>query len=149
VDADAYLTELRDRGYRLTGKRKEILEFLLAHDRYISARELIEHMKARYPTLSFETVYRNLKTLHDEGMIEESSFGDNEAKYRISCQTEHHHHYICVECGQTATISHCPMPELGDEPEGFKVLRHRFEVLGVCAHCQVEAQKRVPSHQLS
>ncbi|MCY0876892.1 MAG: Fur family transcriptional regulator [Firmicutes bacterium] len=143
MQADTYMSELRDRGYRLTGKRKMILEFLLTHNRYISARELIDHMKSNYPTLSFETVYRNLKTLRDEGMIEESSFGDNETKYRIACQDEHHHHYICIECGQTMTIEHCPMPALGHEPEGFHILRHRFEVLGICAQCQAQARAQV------
>jgi len=143
MQADGYLSELRGRGYRLTGKRKDILEFLLAHNRYITARELINHMKIMYPTLSFETVYRNLKTLSEEGMIEESSFGENETKYRIACQAEHHHHYICIECGQTSTITHCPMPSLGNEPEGFTILRHRFEVLGVCARCQAAVKAAV------
>lgn len=132
---DPYLSELKDRGYRLTGKRREILEYLLQHNRYISAREVIESMKQKYPTMSFETVYRNLKTLRDEGMIEESRFEDNETKYRIACQGEHHHHYICIGCGKTMMIAHCPMPELGCSPEGFTVLQHRFEVLGYCGDC--------------
>lgn len=136
---EEYMHELKDRGYRLTGKRKEILDFLLLHNRYISARELIEYMKEKYPTMSYETVYRNLKTLRDEGMIEESRFEDNETKYRIVCQTGHHHHYICIHCGRTMVIEHCPMPEL-TVPDGFHVLQHRFEVLGYCAQCQHDMQ---------
>lgn len=135
MKSDPYMSELRDRGYRLTGKRREILEFLLRQNRYVSARELIDHLKVKYPTLSYETVYRNLKTLRDEGMIEESRLEENESKYRIACQTEHHHHYVCIHCGKTLVLEHCPMLELGLAPEGFVVLRHRFEVLGYCANC--------------
>ena len=135
METDSYMSELRERGYRITGKRREILGYLLRNDRYMSARELIEYMKDRYPTMSYETVYRNLKTLRDEGIIEESQFADNEAKYRMACQTGHHHHYICVACGQTMVIEHCPMPELC-VPDGFQVLRHRFEVLGYCQNCR-------------
>ncbi|PWI57247.1 hypothetical protein BM613_09680 [Sulfoacidibacillus thermotolerans] len=140
MGTEEYMSELKDRGYRLTGKRREILEFLLCHNRYISARELIDYMKAKHPTMSYETVYRNLKTLRDEGMIEESRFEDNETKYRIICQPGHHHHYICIRCGRTMVIDHCPMPELSI-PKGFHVLRHRFEVLGYCEQCQREMEK--------
>lgn len=136
MQSDPYMSELRDRGYRLTGKRREILEYLLRQNRYMSARELIDHMREKYPTLSYETVYRNLKTLRDEGMIEESRFADNEAMFRIACQSGHHHHYICVHCGKTMVLDHCPMPEIDGAPEGFSVLRHHFEVLGYCAACR-------------
>lgn len=136
MHTDVYMSELKDRGYRATGKRRDILDYLLSHNRYINARELIDAMKEKYPTMSLETVYRNLRTLRDEGIIEESRFEDNETKYRISCQTSHHHHYICIACGKTMVIDHCPMPDVGSVPEGFMVLQHRFEVLGYCADCR-------------
>nr|NNM91525.1 transcriptional repressor [Bacilli bacterium] len=135
MHTDVYMSELKDRGYRATGKRRDILEYLLQHNRYISARELIEAMKEKYPTMSLETVYRNLRTMRDEGIIEESRFEDNESKYRIACQTSHHHHYICIACGNTMVIDHCPMPSVGSVPKGFVVLQHRFEVLGYCETC--------------
>ena len=135
MQADVYMTELKDRGYRATGKRRELLSYLLDANRYVSARELIDHMRSRHPTMSYETVYRNLRTLRDEGMIEESRFEDNESKFRIACQANHHHHYICVRCGRTTVIEHCPMPGVGCAPAGFVVLGHRFEVIGYCPEC--------------
>ena len=136
MQTDMYMTTLKDRGYRLTGKRREILDFLLQNNRYVTARELIDHLRESYPTLSRETVYRNLKTLRDEGIIEESRFDELEARYRMACQNGHHHHYICVMCGKTIMLDHCPMPALGCAPSGFTVLQHRFEVLGYCSDCQ-------------
>jgi Fur family zinc uptake transcriptional regulator len=135
VQTDAWMSELRDRGYRVTGKRRDILQYLLESDRYVSARELIDHMRARYPTMSLETVYRNLHTLRDENIIEESDFADHETRYRIACREGHHHHFICVCCGRTTVIDHCPMPDIGRVPPGFRVLQHRFEVLGCCEDC--------------
>ncbi len=134
---DAYMSALKDRGYRTTGKRREILSFLLDANRYVSAREIIDHMRVKHPTLSLETVYRNLRTLLDEDIIEESRFKEGENKYRIACRTDHHHHYICIRCGKTRVIEHCPMPDVGRAPEGFVVLGHRFEVLGYCPNCQL------------
>ena len=135
MTTDTYLSELRHRGYRLTGKRREILDYLFDHNRYVSARELIDFLKQKYPTMSFETVYRNLRVLRDEGMIEESRF-DEESKFRIACQTGHHHHFVCIRCGRTMVLGHCPMPDLGAIPDGFTVVQHRFEVLGYCVSCR-------------
>ena len=136
MQPDAYMSALKNRGYRATGKRREILSFLLDENRYVSAREIIDHMREKHPTLSLETVYRNLRTMQTEGIIEESRFKEGESKYRIACQTDHHHHYICIRCGRTLVIEHCPMPDLGRAPEGFTVLGHRFEVLGYCPDCR-------------
>ncbi len=135
MHTEVYVSELKDRGYRVTGKRRDILDYMLSHDRYIGARELIDYLRQKYATLSLETVYRNLKTLRDEGMIEESRFEDHEAKYRISCQSSHHHHFVCLGCGCTTVIDTCPMPDLGMVPNGFTVVQHRFDVLGYCAKC--------------
>ncbi|RIV24157.1 transcriptional repressor [Alicyclobacillaceae bacterium I2511] len=139
MQREEFFENLKRRGYRLTGRRKEIVDFLLARaDGYITAKELIEYLQKRHPTLSFETVYRNLYTLRDEGFIEESHFGD-ETHYRIPCFPSHHHHFVCISCGRTYVMDHCPMPAISDIPVGFTILQHRFEVFGLCAQCR---QKR-------
>ncbi len=136
LQREEFFESLKRKGYRLTGRRKEIVDFLLSQtDRYITAKELIEHLQKRHPTLSFETVYRNLHTLRDEGFIEESRFA-GETRFRIPCCPTHHHHFVCISCGRTYVMDHCPMPAVEDIPEGFTVLQHRFEIFGICAGCR-------------
>jgi len=139
---DKFLDRLKEQGFKLTGKRKSIVEILLAEDRYISAKELLERMKEQYPRLSFDTVYRNLHLLKEEKLIEESVFGDGGSKFRIACDTHdhHHHHYICTLCGKTELVEGCPMDALGLEPpRGFHVEAHRFEIFGQCATCAMRS----------
>jgi Fur family transcriptional regulator, zinc uptake regulator len=133
-----FMEQLKEQGFKLTGKRQTIVETLLAEDRYISARELLDRMKLQFPRLSFDTVYRNLHLLKEERIIEESVFGDGGSKFRISCDTHdgHHHHYICTLCGKTELVEGCPMDILQVQaPSGFHIATHRFEIFGECAHC--------------
>lgn len=135
---DKFLEQLREQGFKLTGKRKEIIELLLQEDRYISAKELLELLKEQYPRVSFDTVYRNLSLLRDEQIIEETTFGDGGSKFRITCDTDHHHHhYICTECGKTEVVADCPMDALElKAPPGFQIKSHRFEIFGLCHVCK-------------
>lgn len=134
---ERFFDRIKEQGFKLTGKRQNIVEILLAEDRYISAKELLERMKEHYPRISFDTVYRNLHLLKEERLIEESVFGDGGSKFRITCDThDHHHHYICTRCGKTELVEGCPMDDLGlTVPKGFHVETHRFEIFGACSDC--------------
>lgn len=135
---EKFLERLKEQGFKLTGKRKSIVEILLEEDRYISAKELLERMKQQFPRLSFDTVYRNLHMLKQEGLVEESMFGDGgSSKFRVACDGhDHHHHYICTICGKTQLVEGCPMDVLQvAAPPGFHIETHRFEIFGHCASC--------------
>lgn len=141
---DKFLDLLKTQGFKLTGKRRTIVEILLDEDRYISAKELLERMKQQFPRLSFDTVYRNLNLLKEEGIIEESTFGDGGSKFRITCDThDHHHHYICTVCGKTELVEGCPMDTLNllHSPKGFQIETHRFEIFGQCETCFTECAR--------
>ncbi|WP_084171518.1 transcriptional repressor [Alicyclobacillus contaminans] len=58
------------------------------------------------------------------------------AKYRLKCHESHHHHLVCVGCGETFALDECPMDQLRTKIDSrFKVLDHRFEIYGYCSHC--------------
>ncbi|GGH76925.1 Fur family zinc uptake transcriptional regulator [Pullulanibacillus pueri] len=132
---DEALQQLKEKGYKITHKREEILEFLKEQNRYTSVKEVIDHLKADYPGLSFETIYRNLALFAELGILEETEL-EGEKRFQLSCGTDHHHHHlICLSCGKTRTIQNCPMisvPEIAD----FDITGHKFEVYGYCEACR-------------
>jgi len=129
------LQMLKDKGYKYTGKREEIIRICAEEKRYLSAKEIMERIKDHYPNLSFDTVYRNISTFVDLGILEQTEL-EGEGRFRLACSVGHHHHHlICTECGKTSSLSACPMNLLSAMPEDFQVTGHKFEVYGTCKEC--------------
>lgn len=127
---------LKDHGFKYTGKREEMIRICAEEKRYLSAKDIMERIKEHYPTLSFDTVYRNLSTFVALGILEETEL-DGEGKFRLACSADghHHHHVICTECGKTSSLPGCPMNIMSVVPDDFQVTGHKFEVYGTCKDC--------------
>ncbi|WP_321164159.1 Fur family transcriptional regulator [Tepidibacillus decaturensis] len=126
---------LKEQGYKLTEQRKEIIETIFKQNRYVSAKEILNEVQDRFPGVSFDTIYRNLSILSDLDLLEETQF-EGEAKYRVSCIEDHHHHLVCTKCGQTSVLPECPMDLLQGLAGDFRVTGHKFEIYGLCKECQ-------------
>ncbi len=135
MNIDQALQILKSKGYKSTPKREEIFIFLKQQNKYTSVREVIDHLTADYPGLSYETIYRNLALFSELGILEETEL-NGEKRFQLSCGTDHHHHHlICTKCGKTRTIENCPMIEIPDV-DNFDITGHKFEIYGVCAACR-------------
>ncbi|WP_339061406.1 Fur family transcriptional regulator [Tepidibacillus marianensis] len=128
---------LKKQGYKMTEQRREIIQSILDQNRYVSAKEILNQVSERFPGVSFDTVYRNLSILSDLGLVEEAQM-DGEAKYRVSCVEDHHHHMVCTKCGKTMIMPECPMDLLQGLAGDFLVTGHTFEIYGLCKDCQVK-----------
>lgn len=134
MHVDEALALLKEKGYRPTEKRKEILTYLSHQNKYISVKEVIDFLKKDNPGLSYETVYKNLALFAEFGILEETEL-DGEKRYQLRCDTDHHHHHlICLKCGKSRTIENCPMGEL-PKVDGFDITGHKFEIYGYCREC--------------
>jgi Fur family zinc uptake transcriptional regulator len=136
MDVETALARIKNRGYKYTGKRETMVRMFASEKRYMSAREVMEHMQEAYPGLSLDTVYRNLTLFEYLGILESTEL-HGEKQYRFSCPgSEHHHHMICTRCGATQKIDVCPMADVAGKPDdGFTITGHKFEIYGVCRDC--------------
>ncbi|WP_214854868.1 MULTISPECIES: Fur family transcriptional regulator [unclassified Exiguobacterium] len=124
-------------GFKMTPKRLDLLSYLFEVNRYVSAREVAEALRMSHPSLSYDTIYRNLNDFSEIDLLEVTEL-DGEMKYRAACASGHHHHHlICRICGKTETLNVCPMEWISPAQEtGFEVEDHKFEIYGRCANCQ-------------
>ena len=79
-----------------------ILEEIEARHDHVTAETVFDRLKPEIPELSLSTVYRNLKTLADEGKVSVSDLGNGLVFEAV--ESTPHHHLVCLSCG-----SSCPL----------------------------------------
>ena len=133
------ITILKENGYKYTDKREQMLSIFVNEDRYLPAKEVHLLLKKSYPTISYDTIYRNLYTFVELGVLEETEL-NGEKMFRFGCMHQgHHHHFICTSCGMTKNIKMCPMNFFEEQLSGCEIESHRFEIFGKCKECSVNS----------
>lgn len=138
VVAQDMLAVMARNGWRITEQRKTLAQIFSDDDGYLSPKDVYDQMSAKYPSVSFDTVYRNLRMLSEMGVLEQFYFMDGGLKFKGSCLSHHHHHLICVNCEKTMTFDYCPMDQSLELPGNYQILNHRFEIYGICEECRKE-----------
>lgn len=134
---DRTLARLEDHleryGHRLTPSRRSVLESIARHQQNFTPDEIIEDSRPA----GRATVFRTMRLLQDEGAICRVTMSDGSMRYRVG-SVGHHHHFICLSCGDVRDVSGCDAPasvlELGAR-EGFQIEGHSLELYGRCAAC--------------
>ena len=106
---------LRRKQFKRTKNREIILDLFSENDRYLTAGDVRNYMESENPGISFDTIYRNLATFTELGILEETEL-TGERHFRMHCESGvHHHHFICTTCGKTRSIPDCPMDMIAVE----------------------------------
>ncbi|OGX80219.1 transcriptional repressor [Exiguobacterium sp. SH31] len=130
------IERLQSSSLKVTPKRIEMYAYLAAEERYVSAKDVLDYMCSKHPTMSFDTVYRNLKSFAEEGLLEATELNGEKA-FRVTCGSSHHHHHlICRGCGKTKLLELCPMRYVETLDPDFEVIDHKFEIYGYCKQCK-------------
>ncbi|SDM85218.1 zinc uptake regulator, Fur family [Psychrobacillus sp. OK028] len=126
---------LKNEGFKKTDKREQILNIFSETEKYITAKDILNVMKKEHPGMSYDTIYRNLSTFVDLGILEETEL-TGEKHFRMQCEADHHHHhFICMSCGNIKEIPFCPMEVLQNAIPGYEIENHKFEIYGNCPSC--------------
>jgi Fe2+ or Zn2+ uptake regulation protein len=123
----------RSRGRRVTAARRAVLEGLCRAGCAADVRTVYRLAKQVHPRLGLVTVYRTLDLLAREGWVQRWEEG-GVARYELD--QPHHHHLVCLGCGEVRRWDRCPVPVgAGATVGGFLVTGHRLELLGYCSTC--------------
>lgn len=90
---------------------------------------------ALIPGLGMATVYRNLRTMEEDGILQAVLLPGQSPMYEFVTQ-EHHHHFKCTACARVFDVHKCPGDLAGLAPPGFVVDRHDIVLYGQCPDCR-------------
>ncbi len=130
---------LKSEGLRITPQREDILHLLARRPGGHSVQDVFQEIRKKHRSISLDTVYRTLSTLANLGVLSQIKLHGADLVYEFQGAGHHHHHAVCLTCGNSLCLSECPLPEgfFRDlERREFRVVNHAFEVYGYCASCQ-------------
>ncbi|HJE87348.1 transcriptional repressor [Levilactobacillus brevis] len=137
---------LRKNKYKLTKQRHALLEFLVTNQgHYTDVVTVDAYMRTEFPGMSHNTVYRNLKEFEEVGIVEQNTEQERtRVKYQCDFHHQHHHHFICQNCGKVTELQMCPMDFFTDQLPGYDITGHSFELYGICAECKAAGVTAAP-----
>jgi Fur family transcriptional regulator, ferric uptake regulator len=131
---------LRRIDQRYTGGRRALVELLVDAGHPVSIADIAD----RLPDLPRSSAYRHLVDLQAAGVVRRVAANDEFARFELAEDlTEHHHHFLCTNCGKVTDITPSADFELTisrqletiADAQGFQPHGHRVDVLGLCASC--------------
>jgi Fur family ferric uptake transcriptional regulator len=127
------LTRCEDRGLRMTDQRRTIAGVLDDAADHPDVEELYARAAEVDPRISLATVYRTVKLLEEEGILDKVDFGDGRARYEAADRA-HHDHLIDLETGKVIEFVDPEIEALQERIAaklGYRLKGHRLELYGV------------------
>jgi Fur family ferric uptake transcriptional regulator/Fur family peroxide stress response transcriptional regulator len=133
-----YAELLKKHGLKATFQRMTILSAI--HDLgHANVDEIYARVLETHPTLSLATVYKNIVTMVEQGVLVEVPISGKKSKYEL--KKEEHLHLVCVECGSVVDRE---LDEVLAEDtkkiaqnSSFTLTERQLNLYGVCDKCQM------------
>ncbi len=143
---DSFLEEakakLRRKGFKLTGPRLAILNYLAREKGHPDVQGIYEGIRTEYPGIGMATVYRTVDLLVDIGLLRALVLKNNRVRYELNRPGDHHHHLVCTACGEITEFGSCNFKLICEEIEDvtrFRIEEHALEAYGHCPGCLTES----------
>mgnify|MGYP001175872650 CR=1 FL=1 len=124
----------QDRGLRLTDQRKVIVRLLeetVSDTKFHPAVDEIFNRAVKIDKkISVATVYRTVKLLEENGIIDKHEFKAGKARYEVSTKN-HHDHLIDINTGEITEFIDDDIEKLKikiAKKHGYELIDHRLEL---------------------
>jgi len=133
----------REHSLAATHQRQKIYEALVSRPGHYSPEEIYDRVKPDLPSISLATVYKNLKTFVQAGVLRDVSH--HHGPWRVDANRAPHHHLICTRCHSISDLDLDllePVKLQGSLPSGFRLEKFNVEVQGVCKACATKRSRK-------
>jgi Fe2+ or Zn2+ uptake regulation protein len=131
---------LKKYGLKVTPKRREILETMSNLAKPATTLEIHESLP-RTLKADVATVYRNILTFVEVGLVKQLTLKPNVAHYELDIDHSDHHHIVCTDCGDIEELDGCTLDSfsqsmLSSSKKFTEISGHTFELFGKCKKCK-------------
>lgn len=122
-------------------QRELILKTLQQNMIHPTVDHIYELVKKELPNISLATVYRNLNSLAETGVIRRIQGLDNAVRFDHNMCN--HYHFICTKCNKVYDVPQDIAPDLSDKlsaETGLTAKTYDITFKGVCHECQKKKQ---------
>jgi Fur family transcriptional regulator, ferric uptake regulator len=140
-DLPGAIAALRGRGLRLSTSRRLVLEALFAADGPVSAEYI-----ARGLNLELSSVYRNLETLEQHGLVRHVHLGHGPGLYALLAGGDREY-LFCERCAAVVAVAPeelAPVREQIGERFGYEARFQHFAIVGICRACSDKGNEVSP-----
>jgi len=141
---EAIIEQIRHRGGRATETRRSTIGVLLnGGQSHLSAEDIVNQVKLRHPEVAESTIYRNLATLEEFGVVEHVHLGHGPSTYHLI--EDGHEHLLCERCGKVIEVpeeTFGPLSQQLASTYGFEIHLRHFAIMGLCRKCKTRRPLR-------
>ena len=120
-------------------KQRELIRQTVCDSQdHLTAGEIYAEVRKVMPNISLGTVYRNLNTMVEAGMLSMLFY---DSKEFFEAPKERHSHVVCLECGAIYDVDLPLFGWLDDmirQQCGFEVTHRELLAHGICRECQAK-----------
>lgn len=134
---EAAVALLRARGLRVSSARRLVIEALFAAERPLTAEEIAAGLEGWLPASDLASVYRNLITLEEIGLVRHFHAGHGPGRYALAATGE----LDFVTCERCGALEAVPAARLDgaraaiERATGYRARFSHFPIVGTCAGC--------------
>ena len=117
----------------MTKYEKAIYDIINASHAHLTANEVFEKLKLRFPTLVLATVYNNLNKICEAGLIRKVSVEGMADRYDT---IKKHDHLVCKQCGRIVDVALEDLTVPLRDQLGDDFLYYDLKVFFLCSECK-------------
>ncbi|TEU01682.1 MAG: transcriptional repressor [Dehalococcoidia bacterium] len=134
-ELESIIRRLTALGHRTTPSRAAVIAAVLAQGGHFSIDDVLRTAR----NVGRATVFRTMRLLTDLDILCRVLLEDGSLHYRVSRRGDHHHHLVCVSCGNVRDLEDCAVSDLVRDlaaATNYDIEGHWLEFYGRCASCR-------------
>ena len=124
---------------RYSKQRDIVYNNVLSRCDHPTALEIYNGLKNYYPKLSLGTVYRNLSSLVDAGLVKRVEVSSGHDRFDKTLME--HTHLLCVRCNSVTDVMFS-LEDIINKEYNFRIISYNSLFRGICDKCLKKEERK-------